>query len=98
MISRVNSEFNNPTLMEKSKNDGRHCSVITPAKFGGSKQVRETGIVCLMDFFLFCFRVCCEFYSNEIDFIEVKRHFGSISVKSVDNVHDNMLLLCFAEH
>ncbi len=45
MISRVDSEFDDPTLMEKSKIDGRHRSVITPAKFGGSKQVRETGIV-----------------------------------------------------
>ncbi len=46
MISRVNLELDDPALMEKTKIDGSHRSVITPAKLGGSKQVRDFGLIC----------------------------------------------------
>ncbi len=46
MISRVNLKFDDPALMEKTKIDGSHHSVITPAKLGGPNQVRDFGLVC----------------------------------------------------
>jgi hypothetical protein len=45
MISRVNPEFDDPTFMEKKKIDGSHRSVITPAKLGGPKQVRNVCVI-----------------------------------------------------
>jgi len=97
MISRVNLKFDDPALMEKSKIDGSHRSVITPAKLGGPKQVRDLSFICKVSFFFFCSRVG-QFNSNEIDLIKVTRHFRSIAVKGVNDVRDKMLLLCFAKH
>jgi hypothetical protein len=46
VISRVNFKLDDPTFMEKTKIDGSHRSVITPAKLGGPKQVRDFSLVC----------------------------------------------------
>jgi len=46
MISRVDFELDDPALMEKTKIDGSHRSVITPAKLGGPKQVRDFSFIC----------------------------------------------------
>jgi hypothetical protein len=40
-ISRVDLEFDSRTFMEKTKIDGSYCSVVTPAEFGGPKQMRD---------------------------------------------------------
>ena len=41
VISRVDFKFDEPTLVQKTKVDWRHRSVIAPAKLGGSKQMRD---------------------------------------------------------
>jgi hypothetical protein len=41
LIFRVDLEFDNPTFMEKTKIDGSYRSVVTPAEFGGPKQMTD---------------------------------------------------------
>ncbi len=97
MISRVNLKLDDPALMEKSKIDGSHRSMITPAKLGGPKQVRDLSFICKVSFFSFCSRVG-QFNSDEVDLIKVTRHLRLIAVEGVNDVSDKMFLLCFAKH
>jgi hypothetical protein len=41
----VDFEFDDPTLMEKTKVDGSHRSVIAPAKLGGPKQMQDVRFI-----------------------------------------------------
>ena len=87
MTLQVDLKFDDPAFVEETEIDRCYCWMVTPTKFGGSRQMPDVHFICYVSFFLLSFCIS-QFDLDEVDFIKVAWHFRPKSIKHVNDVRD----------